>query len=593
MDRASDRGSNPLFICTIEPEYSQLIGACMQFLALQAFQPKPAYLLRVLDGEKTEHAPLLSMAGVAGISTTSIRRHSRNRFANKWVDLDHNLRGDGEVIVADWDVLNTGASALPAAPRGKVLARPNPADLYVRFAARAREVSPDSWDKSKLHSSINSGLVIAPRPLILQLAKRILELEERLHEALPDATDWQLEKLAASLAVGEIGWAALSPEWNVTAFSDNPDDRVFFWHYNCGHETTRELKQALTQPDEVERLLGKLSSRWPRQVQRFNGWYDCAVQRLGLNRLLPPSGRAVPSNSTRTTVTDPLPCVRNLLATCSSGLCNRLLLLAGALRLAHLTNRNLLLYWPNNSEAACEFNDLFLNQFRMFGERDIHYLLNSTVTIQLYNAWRIRGPHYPDIATDGDPQAEIVLIKGWFYPKLSHEVYDGSFYLSAREYLVELRPREALLERMNLFNLPEFSIGVHLRRAEVCPEFQISRDEHFRTIMRALLKEFPALKFFLATDDPLTAAKFCDEFGDRILQIEKIGGGRKRLDGMEEALIDLYLLSRTRAVLGNNFSTFTHTAAALGGIPVVIAKEETAGLGLPSTLEIYRAALTA
>lgn len=585
-----DSAKGPLFVCTIEAEYPQLIGACMQFVSMQALQPQPEFLLRIVRGAGAEHELLLAMARMAGISVTCIQRHARNRFANKWAALETGLTPNGKVVLVDWDVLNTGASEFPETPAGKISARTNPADLYGAFASRARPLSPGCWDESKLPASINSGVVAGQRESMLRLGRRILELEARLRVALPDAADWQLEKLAASMSAGEVGLAPLPPEWNVTPSSEISDERVLFWHYNSGHATTRDLKLILHRPEETESHLATLGAAWPLQTERFRGHYDRALQLLRLDRLLPPRGRASRVEK-RNQKTEPLPADRTLLAACSSGLCNRLLMLAGALRLAGQTRRRLRLYWPNNAEVGCDFSDLFENDLPLFGERDLHDLLNATVTVQIYNAWRMPGPLFPDIAPDGDPQAEIVLIKGWYYPKFSHEEYNGRFFRSAREQLLSLRPRQSLVERADRFDLPHVAVGVHLRRGDACPEFQVSRDEHFQTIMSALAREFPGLKFFLATDDALTSAKFCERFGDAILQLPKNGGGRKRREGMEEALIDLLLLSRTRAIIGNNFSTFSHTAGAFGGIPVVVAKEETAVLDLSSTLEICRAAL--
>lgn len=589
MAGAGDRAGGALAVSTIEADYSQVIGACMQFLSLQELRLAPRFLLRVVEGAR--HPVLMAAARAAGMDAMAIPRTVQNRFANKWAGLEEVLPETGGAVVLDWDVLNTGASSLPPMEEGtSIRARPNAPEIFAAWAARARACSPECWKGTALPSSINSGVAMGAAQAIARMARRVGELAPRLREALPEAADWQLEKLAASMAAGEAGLAPLRPEWNATAYSEVPDEEVLFWHYNNGHAAAQELKRVLHRPEEAEERLDRLSARWPRQVERFRGLYDCALRRLELDLLIRPHGRAGPK-AERNGEVDPLPKVRNLLATCSSGLCNRLLLLAGAMRAAKLTQRKVLLYWPANTEAGCAFSDLFENDIRTFAEGDLNYLLNTAVTVQLYNAWRMRGPQFPDLAPDGDPQAEIVLVKGWYYPKFSHEEYNGRFFESVREQLLSLRPRRALIERAERFGLPERCLGVHLRRGEAFPEFHLSRDEHFEAIMSALLREFPDLKFFLSTDDPATEEKFRGRFGERVLHLPKTGGGRRTREGMEEAMVDLLLLSRTRAIIGNNFSTFSHAASALGGVPVVFAKEETAVLDLDSTLETFRGAL--
>jgi hypothetical protein len=55
---------------------------------------------------------------------------------------------------------------------------------------------------------------------------------------------------------------------------------------------------------------------------------------------------------------------------------------------------------------------------------------------------------------------------------------------------------------------------------------------------------------------------------------------------MEDALVDLLLLSQTRAIIGNQHSAFTRTAALWGNLPLVIANAENAGANLARSISL-------
>jgi hypothetical protein len=277
---------------------------------------------------------------------------------------------------------------------------------------------------------------------------------------------------------------------------------------------------------------------------------------------------------------------RTLVATCSAGLCNRLLVLAGSLRLAHRTGREFMLYWPENVHLGCPFTSLFENPFELFGDDRLHWLLQTERHVKLYSAIANCGPCFSEVSDDGDPEAQAVVIKAWYAPKLAGESYDGAFHQELRTQLHTLRPRRELLAEADAFKLPPRCIGVHVRRVDDWEEgvrnFAQSRDDHFIAIMDAVIARVPDVAFFLAADNEAMEKILRTRFGERVLFFRKTSRGRDRR-GVEEALIDLLLLSRTAAVLGTNFSSFSSTASLLGPELLFIASEETAVTGLDET----------
>jgi hypothetical protein len=273
---------------------------------------------------------------------------------------------------------------------------------------------------------------------------------------------------------------------------------------------------------------------------------------------------------------------RHLLAACSSGLCNRLLVAAGCHRIAQRTGRKFLLHWPENDELNCPFGELFANDFKLLKEERLQWLLRTERIAKVYNIDQSAGPVFSDVADDGDPNVELVIIKGWYTPKFASEQYDSSFFRELRAELRRLQPRAEIVEKANTIQLPSATIGVHMRRGDNPTAYARSKDEHFCVIMESMIAAVRDVAFLLATDDAVTEVRMRKQFGGRILTFPKKHRGRQR-EAIHEALVDLVLLSRTAAVLGNDFSSFSSTAALLGADLLVIAEEQTATSELSAT----------
>jgi len=276
---------------------------------------------------------------------------------------------------------------------------------------------------------------------------------------------------------------------------------------------------------------------------------------------------------------------RTLLCASNSGLANRLPLLAGSLRVAELTGRKLILYWPVNEAIGCEFSRLFTNPLTLFRAEDIDAVLDSCSTVKVYNSWH-HPLLYTAVAEDGDPDTQIVIMKGWHAPRFRTEEDTPAFWEQMRPHLRALEPAPALRAEVESFVLPERCIGVHLRRGEKHrSEFDASADDHFEHIMDALIMVEPSVTFFIATDDAMTEHKFLARYRDRALIFPKTRPGRRDARGIEEALIDLLLLSRTRAVLGNHYSSFSFFAGQWNGRPTVYATADSSGPQLELTTQ--------
>ena len=121
----------------------------------------------------------------------------------------------------------------------------------------------------------------------------------------------------------------------------------------------------------------------------------------------------------------------------------------------------------------------------------------------------------------------------------------------------------------------EYAIGVHIRHGDHAPSTQFSPTELFVKRVATEIESCPGATAFLATDDPEAEAVFAAEFGERVMVRPKTSLDRARPEGIEDAVVDLFCLARTRRILGSTNSTFSRVAAELGDIPLEVVTNRT------------------
>lgn len=249
-----------------------------------------------------------------------------------------------------------------------------------------------------------------------------------------------------------------------------------------------------------------------------------------------------------------------LYATCNAGLCNRLMVLLSCQRIASRTGRNFAVYWPvdafkKDESLGCEFNDLFENEFRWMTTDDIYWMFNT------YHTTRIIEPPGRINVESGD-DTQIVTVKGWYWTHLDGEIPNWGL---RSEMLNSLRPVKAITDRLCRVRHQDNAFGVHVRQNH--STFNESTLNKFKEAIDQQLKTYA--KFVLVSDNVEVKQDLTAMYGDRCLTLDKIGGvnaaeNRSTVEGMRDAVVDLYVLSRFPKILGTQHSTFSECAAFLG-----------------------------
>ena len=284
----------------------------------------------------------------------------------------------------------------------------------------------------------------------------------------------------------------------------------------------------------------------------------------------------------------------------TNGLCNRLCVVSSFAALARRCNRELHVCWtasPGWSDEDLE--DLFENRFPRFSADDFEQACANALCLHpkqtvtgiggLNEAWK-----YADglgLAAVFDSSSHPVVTYWGFRPcqdLLAPEDRRRLLPGFDRDFEAELRAwrpvgtiRERVAELADAFS--EDTVGVHIRRGDairhprVAEQYRRSSDTAFMARMDRIVRSRPNSSFFLATDCFDTQQRFRDRYGSLILTnpdkrfVPSIYGAPKA--NQQDAVIDLFALARTRTILGSYYSTFSKTAAALGGARLKVVVE--------------------
>ncbi|MFA6055185.1 MAG: hypothetical protein WC769_07430 [Thermodesulfovibrionales bacterium] len=263
-----------------------------------------------------------------------------------------------------------------------------------------------------------------------------------------------------------------------------------------------------------------------------------------------------------------------------NGLANRLRALASAGILAECTGRNLFANWIPSKECNVEWNELFLNQL----ESHPLPLSSFEVGINLYDDSVIPMSWYRDIprlsVCDESCLVAVHTCRNFQPEEMTNEGNEKAKSLFYRN----LRPVDAVRKAISDIQKRYFDgrdvIGVHIRRKDhltflkkdhrlVCPT------KLFVEAMENILHANPETKFFLATDDQREEKHIRRLFPDKIIVYEKEGFGRNTTKGIQDALVDWVLLSKTSRIIASYASSFSQEAGVVNRIKTdVILREE-------------------
>ena len=287
------------------------------------------------------------------------------------------------------------------------------------------------------------------------------------------------------------------------------------------------------------------------------------------------------------------------------GLGNRLRALGSCMSFAKNTHRELLVIWERDSHIQAKYTDLFASPLAVMDSFNPTWPFTGR---EKYDAsWsHFKFFNYMEMEGGGAKKGE------WIVDEPSkHFYYKGAYIMEAPDELTSwdadnanlrsLEPVPAIAKRLNELetahglSVKSQLIGVHIRNrtldkdiknVDFVKEYGDSatatmemwrRKSNYRTFLgemqRIIAEEDPTAKFYVATDTYDVVAELEKALPGRVVSVPRTCDDR---DGecVRMALLDMYCLSRTRSLLGSNWSSFTEAAERLGGIKAKLAGQD-------------------
>lgn len=265
------------------------------------------------------------------------------------------------------------------------------------------------------------------------------------------------------------------------------------------------------------------------------------------------------------------------------GLANRLLVLDSTIKLQQvLKPDNTIIIWERNRNLNCAFKELFhypdqlqfieTRGFNKFSFRSYSEFYNS------FNPSKFRWSFFNKILGNERKFSKIYYSEDMeklmkegktFSPnndlKSTYISYFARFHNSTDE-ISTFKPTQKIQDQVDQF-VQEFddnTIGVHIRRMDHKDSINYSPTDGFITKMELEINQTDA-SFFLSTDSDHVKNKIKNRFGDRIFT-RSVKLDRNLTEGIKDAVIDMFCLSKTRAIIGSYNSTFSQVAAEIGRI---------------------------
>jgi len=261
---------------------------------------------------------------------------------------------------------------------------------------------------------------------------------------------------------------------------------------------------------------------------------------------------------------------------CSGGLGNRLKPIGSCSLIAKQLNRKLGIYWPSTMRCMGKFKNLFLNPIE---EINIDELNSDDVVIYSEPSYIIHDANlnnffgllnlYNKIGCLPIEQVENLDISKKYAIVYNNTVLPK--YGDIDNFIKSLNPIKKLNDVITNFvkvnKIDKSVIGIHARSTD----FTNSNIKSYKQFVDSLLTDSPNIKILFCSDDLEWECQMYYEYPNNIIIREKkdivkkfdatkswLNNAHTSELAVQEAIIDMYLLSKTNFLVYNTDSTFAH-----------------------------------
>ena len=257
------------------------------------------------------------------------------------------------------------------------------------------------------------------------------------------------------------------------------------------------------------------------------------------------------------------------------GLGNRMRVIASIYRYAKENNHELVVHWNRQKD----FNQSFKNCFKPIEnikviDRFIGFNHNNPYKLNLFIPRLIdkilnRRSHYFVKENNFEQIIKEAIQDNIKEITISTCLQHGEMYPLNKLFCPNDQIYKTINDNYELFS--DFTVGVHIRRTDNVLSKSFSKPEIFKEKVRILFEENTSAKIFLCTDDIQIKREFIEEFGNKVITYNS-RLNRFTPKGINDAIIELFLLAKTNVIWGSFNSSYTDIASQIFGIERIVIK---------------------
>lgn len=264
------------------------------------------------------------------------------------------------------------------------------------------------------------------------------------------------------------------------------------------------------------------------------------------------------------------------------GLCNRMFAISSAYALAVNTGRDLTVLWELDQGLNAPFEflfqpipgitvfsrkkylNVFTNQFRKLSpqlfRRYMEKKYGTLFTRSDMEDLRKKDVNRPKMVLEG-------LIDQDLYVEYYYHFFQNNFLPLLFKPVLQIQNR---IEQV-VGSFSAETIGIQIRRTDHVHAIQNSPIQLFTEKMDRDILQNDNVSYFLATDSTEVVTFLQKKYSNRIINATH-NRSRNSKEGVKQAVVDLFCLSRTSRIYGSYGSTFSDAAHLIGNIPIEILK---------------------
>lgn len=260
----------------------------------------------------------------------------------------------------------------------------------------------------------------------------------------------------------------------------------------------------------------------------------------------------------------------------TAGLCNRMNAILCAIASYEQYKIPIKIYWEKTIDCYAEFSDLFepLNhpEIKVLPLKDFYLKPGGKKLLFLPNLLRnfIYDAAYKGNEISNFKLNELCENKSHIYIQAYNRFC--SIAPVSTPIIKYFQPTKSINSHINSIIEQYYThntIGIHIRRTDNIAAIRNNPIEKFITYMNKELYENPETNFYLATDSEEIKKIIIDKFDNKIIPTQ-FTLNRNSLQGMKDAVTELFCLGKTKRIIGSSNSTYSQLAARLFNIELII-----------------------